>query len=83
MFGQNVGFNFSEKSSNYRSWVGSLATIIILVLTLTAIVQNAIILYNRDGTLITQALHVNQNDDKKNFTQDDGFQMAIAIYDFV
>ena len=58
MFGSSMGFNFSEKSADYRSWVGSLATILIFILTLTATVQNVIILHNRDGTMIIEALNV-------------------------
>ena len=82
MFSESKGFNFSEKSADYRSWVGSLASLLVFVLTLAATVQNIMILHKRDGTLIIEALDVKKNDETRIFTQDDGFKMAIAIYDY-
>ena len=73
MFGNSVGFNFSEESSSYRSWTGSLATLMVFVITLMVTVQNVIVLQNRDGTLIFEALNTNQNDETRIFTQEDGF----------
>ena len=56
MFSESKGFNFSEKSTDFRSWIGSLASLLVFVLTLTATVQSLIILHKRDGTLIIEAL---------------------------
>ena len=57
MFGESKGFNYSEKSAEYRSCIGSLATIVVFIFTMTATVQNAIILHNRDRSLIIQSLN--------------------------
>ena len=44
--------------------------------------QNVILLFKRDRTLIIEALNTKQNDETRLFTQKDGFQMAIALIDY-
>ena len=81
MFGSEPGLNFSEESSRFKSWAGSLATCLIFAITLVVTVQNVIVLNNRDNTLFSSQLKYRHNDATRIFTEKDGFQMAIAIVD--
>ena len=80
-FGENIGFNFSAKSTDFRSWVGSMATCIVLMVTLVVTVQNGIRLQKRGGTIFTSALKAQGNEDYRIFSEKDGFQLAFAILD--
>ena len=73
MFGETVGFNFSEDSSDYKSLPGLFFTCIVFIITLLFTVQNIIILRDRKGTLFTSTLKTNYYGDEKIFTEDDGF----------
>ena len=81
IFGETVGFNFSEDSSDYKSLPGLFITCLVFTITVLFTVQNIIILRDRNGTLFTSALKTNYNGEDRIFTEDDGFQMAIAIAD--
>ena len=81
IFGQPVGFNFSEDSSDYKSMSGLFLTCIVFTITILFTVQNIIILRERNGTLFTTADKANYNDENRIFTEEDGFQIAIAVAD--
>ena len=81
IFGQPVSFNFSEDSSDYKSLAGFFLTCAVFTITILFTVQNIIILRERDGTLITTAVKANYNDENRIFTEEDGFQIAIAVGD--
>ena len=73
IFGQPVGFNFSEDSTEYKSMAGLFLTCIVFTITILFTVQNIIILRARNGTLFTSAVKTNFNDENRIFTEDDGF----------
>ena len=81
IFGQPVGFNFSEDSSDYKSMTGLFLTCLVFTITILFTVQNIIVLRERNGTLFTTAVKANYNDENRIFTEDDGFQIAIAVGD--
>ena len=39
-FGKSIGFNFSEKNSDFRSWTGSCTSLIVYVIVILVTVQN-------------------------------------------
>ena len=45
-------------------------------------IQSAIILNKRSGTLFTTTVMARQNDFSRKFTQEDGFQVAFAVIDY-
>ena len=81
IFGETIGFNFSEDSSDYKSLPGLFLTCIVFTIVFLFTVQNIMILRDRKGTLFTSTLKTNYYGDDKIFTEDDGFQIAIGIGD--
>ena len=80
-FGTNIGFNFSEDSSNYTSVCGSILTCFIMLLTLAFTTQSIIVLNGRLGTVFTTTVEKNANEGRI-FDKEDGLQFAIAVIDF-
>ena len=76
-FSQSANFNFSQKTV-----CGSLLTCIVFIATMTFFVQSTLVLQARNGTLFTTSTLSNYNDFSRNFTQDDGFQVAFAVVDY-
>ena len=75
-----MNLNFSEESPEYRSVTGSFFTCIIVAVMILYTCQEAIVMHHREGTLYTSTT-INNADDRRVFTAEDGFNIAIAIYD--
>ena len=50
-----------------------------IIITLIVTTQYILMMNARDGTLVIEALSTLKNDETRIFTQEDGFQMAIAV----
>ena len=81
MYTESIGLNQSE-NGDFKSCAGACISIFILLSTVWFTVQNAFTLHERSGTLFTSTNLKNYNYNKRTFTQDDGFQMAIGIIDY-
>ena len=79
-FGESVGFNFSENSSDFKSCAGALFTCLVMLVTLAFTVQNVIVLKEYQGTRFMNSIEKNGNLGKT-FSEEDGLQFAIGVID--
>ena len=78
-FGAALSLNYPSGDAEFRTGIGACATICLYIVTLIYFSQSLIIMYNRDGTQFTRALHEAYHDADFNITEADGFQIAVAL----
>ena len=81
MFKEGVGLNYSQTRSKKTSTSGVILSFLVILPCLVYLMQNALILYYRERTLFTTSTEKQKNFNRV-FTEQDGFQIAIAVPDF-
>ena len=81
-FSEKVNLNIQDGSSSYRTAKGSCLSLLATMIGLVFTIQNFQVLVKYDDTLFNSLTIRNNHDETYEFSAEQGFNLAFAIYDF-